>query len=89
MFEVFLGEDLIGTGCAVLVKVMQVECLPSGNDSRVGGLILEETNPIEDVLANRDAGHASKHIALGGQEAGAVEDPVVVATAVETVLFTQ
>jgi hypothetical protein len=50
MVKVFLGKDLMETGCAVQVKTMWVECLPSGNNGGIGRLVLEETNPIEDVL---------------------------------------
>jgi hypothetical protein len=89
MVKVFLGEDLMETGHAVQVKAMRVECLPSGNDSSIGWLILEEINPVKDVLANANGGHASKLIMLGGQEVGVVDNPVVVAAAVETVFFTQ
>jgi hypothetical protein len=68
---------------------MWVECLPSCNNDSIGRLVLEETNPIQDVLTNGDMGHASKLIALGAQEVGAVDNPVVVVAAVEAVLFTQ
>ncbi len=56
----FLGEDLMETGRAVQVKAMRDECLPCCKDSNIGRIILGETNPIKDVLADGDMGHASK-----------------------------
>jgi hypothetical protein len=88
MVEVVLGEDLMETGCAVQVKAVQVECLPHCNDGGTGQFVLEKINLVKDVLADIDVGHASKLIVLGGQEVGAVEDPVIVATTtVEAVLL--
>jgi hypothetical protein len=80
-------EDLMETGCGVQVKAMRFEFLPSCNNDGVGRLVQEETHPVEDVPANGDVGHASKLIALGGQEVRAVDNPVI-AIAVEPVLFT-
>ena len=55
----------------------------------VVGLVLEETNSIEIFAANQDVGRSGELVALALGQVGAVDNPVVVHAAVETVLFAQ
>jgi hypothetical protein len=72
---------------AVKVESLRIQGLAHSNDAWVGGLVLEKSNAFKFFAADRDVGHAGKLFALGLGQVRAVHNPVVVHTAVETVLL--
>jgi hypothetical protein len=59
------------------------------NNAGVCRLILKKTNSFEFIITNGDVGHARGFFALSSGQVEAVEDPVIVTTAVETISFPQ
>jgi hypothetical protein len=84
----FLGEDSMEAGCTIQVKAMGVKGIVQCNNLRVHGLVLEESDSVEDVLSSDgNVDHPCKLFVFGGHESRAVDNPVVIATTVETILF--
>ncbi len=67
---------------------MGVEGLAQCDNLRVLGFVLEESDSVDDVLSSDgNVDHPCKFFTLGGHESGAVDDPVVLAATVETIIF--
>ncbi len=67
---------------------MGVEGLAQRNNLRVLGFVLDESDSFMDVLSSDgNVDHPCDFFALDGRARGAVDDPVVLAATVETVLF--
>ncbi len=83
----FVGEDLMEAGGAVEVEPLWIQGLARSNNAWVGGFVLEKANAFKFFATDRDVGHARKLFTLGLSQVGEVDDPVIVASAVETILF--
>ncbi len=87
VIQMFLSEDLMEAGGAVKVEPLWIQGLACSNDAWIGEFVLEKANAFKFFAPNQDVGHAGKLFTLGLSQIRAVDDPVIVAAAVETILY--
>jgi hypothetical protein len=85
----FPSKNMMEAGGAVKVELLRIQGLARSNNVWVGGLVLEKSNAFKFFAANQDVGHAGKLFACSLGQVRAVDNPVVIHTAVETVLLAQ
>ncbi len=83
----FLREYLTEAQRTVETEPLWVQGLTRCSNVGVCRFILEKTNSFEFFVANGDMGYACKFFALSSSQVRATDNPVIVTTAVETILF--